>query len=111
MRSTICAFLSDVEGLTIETANDGEQALELVKRFAPDLIVLDWNMPRMNGLEFLEEYRASKGKAAVVVVVTEQEQPRVTEARALGAVGHIVKPFDADDLIEHVSAARAKLAA
>ncbi len=81
-----------------EEAEDGAQALEACKARMPDVILLDWHMPHMNGIEFLRALRACDGGAAPVVVfcTTESDLDRIHEAIAAGANEYIMKPFDAE---------------
>ncbi len=81
---------------TIEEAEDGQVALDACNRSMPDLIMLDWHMPVMNGLEFLKELRATDaGKAPVVIFcTTESEFSKIQEAVMEGANEYVMKPFD-----------------
>jgi two-component system chemotaxis response regulator CheY len=94
-------------GFTIVEASDGADALEqLVGAGAfPSLIILDVNMPNMNGIEFLQTLRAAEKRAArvPVMMLTTEGQPRLMqEAKALGAKGWIVKPFKSEMLVAAV---------
>ena len=85
----------------VEEAEDGKVALESCRRDMPDVILLDWNMPVMNGIEFLRELRGSADGGAPVVVLctTENDLDHIREAIAAGANEYIMKPFDADILL------------
>jgi len=88
-----------VQGYEVVEAVDGFDALEKLAGH-PDtrLIVCDVNMPRMNGLEFLEQL-SSKGNQVPVVMLTTEGQPElIQKAKALGAKGWLVKPFKPDYL-------------
>ena len=78
-------------------AADGEEALAAREREMPDAILLDWNMPVMNGIDFLKNLRVAEGGATPVVVfcTTENNLDRVREAMEAGANEYIMKPFDA----------------
>jgi two-component system chemotaxis response regulator CheY len=84
----------------IEEAADGKLALEACQRNMPDVILLDWNMPVMNGLEFLRQLRRSQGGEGPVVVfcTTENDLHHIQEAIGAGANEYIMKPFDSDIL-------------
>jgi two-component system chemotaxis response regulator CheY len=88
-------------GFTIVEAADGIDALEKIGAHPETrLVVCDVNMPRMNGIEFLESL-AAKGAAPPVVMLTTEGQPDlIRRAKALGAKGWIVKPFKPDLLVE-----------
>ncbi|MBL4864430.1 MAG: response regulator [Rhodobiaceae bacterium] len=81
---------------SIEEAADGKQALDQCHASMPDAILLDWNMPVMNGLDFLTALRQSEGGAGPVVVfcTTENDMKHITEAITAGADEYIMKPFD-----------------
>ncbi|MFT6162372.1 MAG: two-component system chemotaxis response regulator CheY [Myxococcota bacterium] len=82
-------------GYAVLEAKDGVDAVEKLAAGAePSLIVCDVNMPRMNGIEFLEALRESHGVRIPVVMLTTEGQPEmVRKARLLGAKGWLVKPF------------------
>ena len=90
-------ILKDLDFLTSEAEN-GNEALELCRANMPDAILLDWNMPVMDGLTFLKALRAEPdGKTPVVVFCTaERDVTRITEALDAGADEYVMKPFDSD---------------
>jgi two-component system, chemotaxis family, chemotaxis protein CheY len=94
-------------GLAIDEvleAEDGAEALAAVPGFGPDLIMSDWNMPNMTGIEFLTALRAS-GNSTVFGFVTSESNPAMKEqAIAAGAAFLLTKPFDAERLAEVVGA-------
>ncbi|MFI4897487.1 MAG: response regulator [Phycisphaerales bacterium JB059] len=108
MRMIIASTLKKVGGHVIETASDGKDALAKIGTFKPDLILLDWNMPNMSGLEFLTAYRETGGKTPVIMVTTEAEKSRVIRAVQAGANNYLVKPFTADQLAKRVADTIAK---
>lgn len=88
------------QGFAIEEAEDGQKALEACRRAMPTAILLDWNMPVMNGIEFLRALKAEFGDASATVVfcTTENEMSFIMEAMQAGASEYIMKPFDAEIL-------------
>ena len=82
---------------TIEAA-DGQIALDACKAKMPEAVLLDWNMPVMNGIEFLRELRAlpNGNDAVVIFCTTENDLDHIQEAMAAGANEYIMKPFDSD---------------
>ena len=80
----------------IEEAEDGKSALDACLRSMPDVILLDWNMPIMNGLDFLRALRKSEGGGDPVVVfcTTENDMDHIRQAISAGANEYIMKPFD-----------------
>jgi two-component system, chemotaxis family, chemotaxis protein CheY len=79
-------------------AEDGEKALEACKHAMPEAVLLDWNMPVMDGLEFLVNLRAMPGGDApkVVFCTTENGMDHIARALEAGADEYIMKPFDKD---------------
>ncbi|MBI4969242.1 MAG: response regulator [Rhodospirillales bacterium] len=84
----------------VEEAADGKQALDACLKRLPDAVLLDWNMPVMNGLEFLIELRKLPGgdKPKVVFCTTENDIEHIQEAILSGANEYIMKPFDSEIL-------------
>lgn len=86
---------------TVAVAGDGEDALKCLSTFQPDLIFLDLSLPRMNGLEFLDEYRPAG--TAPVVILTGSANPLHNElAFELGANEYVIKPSNAEAYFEVV---------
>jgi two-component system chemotaxis response regulator CheY len=86
---------------TVIEAEDGAVALEACKRAMPDAVLLDWNMPVMDGFEFLVELRRLPGGDApkVVFCTTENGIDHISRALHAGANEYIMKPFDKDIVI------------
>ena len=89
-----------LEGLDFQIieAEDGEKALEVCKRQLPEAILLDWNMPVMDGLEFLTQLRREPGgdEPVVVFCTVENDIDHISRALEAGAIEFIMKPFDSD---------------
>jgi two-component system chemotaxis response regulator CheY len=85
-------------GYSCEEAENGQVALNACKKALPDFILLDWNMPVMNGLDYLHALRQLPGGDApsVVFCTTENDLVHIQEALGAGANEYIMKPFDAD---------------
>ena len=85
-------------GFPTREAENGLEALECCKALMPDAILLDWNMPVMDGLTFLLELRRLDGglHPKVIFCTTENEVPQITRALNAGADEYIMKPFDKD---------------
>ena len=88
-------------GLTCVEAEDGQVAYDKCMEEMPDAILLDWNMPVMNGIDFLEKLRATNGGDApkVIFCTTENDMDHIMRAMNSGANEYIMKPFD-HDIIE-----------
>jgi two-component system chemotaxis response regulator CheY len=87
-------------GFEVGEAGNGQEALEACAVAMPELILLDWNMPVMSGIEFIKALRASEaGKAPkVVFCTTENDVPHIREALSAGADEYVMKPFDRETL-------------
>jgi len=85
-------------GFSCEEAEDGVQAYEACAKAMPDAILLDWNMPNMSGIEFLEKLRSmDKGMTPkVVFCTTENDMTFIQRALSAGADEYIMKPFDGE---------------
>ncbi|GIU67840.1 response regulator [Candidatus Phycosocius spiralis] len=82
----------------VEEAGDGSEALTFCRSTMPDAILLDWNMPIMNGLDFLKNLRADPGgdRPVVVFCTTENDISAIAQAMECGANEYIMKPFDSE---------------
>jgi two-component system chemotaxis response regulator CheY len=80
----------------IDEAEDGRLALDACQRAMPDVILLDWNMPVMDGMEFLKTLRASDVERQPVVMfcTTENDMAHIRAAIEAGADEYVMKPFD-----------------
>ena len=91
-------------------AEDGVQALSLFKEKVPDLILIDWNMPNMNGLTLVQKIREANKTIPLIMCTTEAEKARVLEAIKAGVNNYIVKPFTVESLSEKIEQTMAKVA-
>jgi len=89
-----------IEDLRFEAdeAADGQQALDACRKGMPDAVLLDWNMPVMNGIDFLRALRREPGgeRPVVVFCTTENDVNHIAEAMRSGANEYIMKPFDSE---------------
>jgi two-component system, chemotaxis family, chemotaxis protein CheY len=83
-------------GFQIAEAENGEEALQACRRSLPDAILLDWNMPKMDGYDFLRLLRRLPGgdRPKVVFCTTENDVAHIARALHAGANEYIMKPFD-----------------
>ncbi len=81
-----------------DEATDGEMALEKIGAKKYDLIISDWNMEPMTGLDLLKKVRDSGNKVPFIMVTAESKTENVLAARQAGVNNYIVKPFNADTL-------------
>lgn len=102
MRSIVSGIAGDI-GYETTQAGDGVEALEMLNGgCTPDLMLVDWNMPRMNGLELIRNARALPQLAGtcIVMVTTEADTEQVTAALTAGANEYVMKPFTKEILSE-----------
>ncbi|MCK0099892.1 response regulator [Qipengyuania sp. S6317L1] len=87
-------------GFSVEEAENGELGLKACDEAMPDVILLDWNMPVMTGIEFITHLRKREGgdKPKVVFCTTENDVDHIREAIAAGADEYVMKPFDHETL-------------
>ena len=96
LRTALAMALAD-EGFDVATAANGAAALDVLEEFEPDAIVLDLNMPILDGFQFADAYRHRGGKQAPVIVCTTHALDQ--RVRAIGAAATISKPVDIDRLV------------
>jgi two-component system chemotaxis response regulator CheY len=102
MRLILGRMLRDL-GLEVTEASNGRDALaQLDAGLSPSVILVDWNMPEMTGIEFVEAVRRPpyESTTKLVMVTTETEVPQVRRALEAGADEYVMKPFTSDAIIE-----------
>lgn len=102
MRRIIKNLLRDLGFNNTAEADDGTTALPMLQGGNFDLLVTDWNMPGMQGIELLKHVRADESLKTlpVLMVTAEQKREQIVEAAQAGVNGYIVKPFTAQTLKE-----------
>jgi CheY-like chemotaxis protein len=100
IRLTIRWVLEEA-GFEVETAADGDEALEQVQRLRPALVVLDLRLPGVDGQTVAARLRADHGEPLPILLVTAEDRAAAI-ARRVGAYAFVAKPFDLDDLVETV---------
>lgn len=90
------------EGYNTYQAANGIQALEIVSKHSPDLVLLDMKIPGMDGIEILKRMRVIDKEIRVIIMTAYGELDMIQEARDLGALTHFAKPFDIDDIRQAV---------
>ncbi len=110
MRNIQKAVLTQLGHTEIQEACDGQDALSKVGAFKPDLLLVDWNMPNMDGLTFVKTFRQSNRSTPIIMVTTEAEKSRVIEAIKAGVQNYVVKPFTPDLLSQRIQETMSKVA-
>ncbi|MFQ5423932.1 MAG: response regulator [Phycisphaerae bacterium] len=90
-------------------ASDGVEALKLKSETPPDLMLVDWNMPNMDGITLIRKIREVDKKTPIIMCTTEAEKSRVLEAVKAGVNNYVVKPFTAQTLAEKIGQTMAKV--
>ena len=98
VRRTLSMILED-EGYQVLSASDGKEGLERAGKEEPDIILCDIRMPRVDGFEFLEQYRKAKGQALVIAITAYGSNELAFKAMKLGAYDYLPKPFTADEVL------------
>ena len=100
VRKFVAKCLDDIGFKDIREAADGQEALDRVNETMPEVILLDWNMPVMNGLEFIQALRKLPNGTEPIVIfcTTENEVAKIQLAIMNSANEYIMKPFDGDIL-------------
>ncbi len=98
MRKIIVRSLNAFNVTDIMEAPDGAQAWDLFQKNPFSLVLTDWNMPNMSGIELLRAIRGSGSDVPVILVTTEAEKTRVLEAIEAGVSDYLVKPFEPEVL-------------
>jgi len=111
MRSIQKSVLGQLGYTEIEEACDGQDALSKVVAFQPDLLLVDWNMPNMDGITFVKHFRGTNKTTPIIMVTTESEKTRVIEAIKAGVNNYVVKPFTPDALSQRITETLSKKAA
>ena len=111
MRNIQKGILTQLGYTEIQEATDGLDALSKVGAFNPQLLLVDWNMPNMDGLTFVKEYRAKGNKSPIIMVTTESEKARVVEAIKAGVNNYVVKPFTPDVLGDRIKETLSRVSA
>lgn len=90
--------------------HDGLEALDALAKSKPDLMLVDWNMPRMDGITLVRKVRETNKSLPIIMCTTEAEKTRVVEALKAGVNDYIVKPFTPERLSEKIQRTVAKIA-
>lgn len=97
-------FLLEQEGLEVEVARDGLEALDKIGIWSPDLVLLDLRLPKLEGMDVLWEMRQNPewSKIPVIVISVDSSPQTMLQGWRLGVDSYFIKPFDPDELIRVV---------
>ncbi|MHB1644577.1 MAG: chemotaxis response regulator CheY [Acidithiobacillus sp.] len=111
MRKVVRSTLRELGIENMDEAEDGQQALSVLKKGGFGFVVSDWNMPNMQGIDLLRAIRADPDlrHIPVLMVTAENKRENILEAAQAGVNGYIVKPFTADTMREKLEAIFARL--
>jgi two-component system chemotaxis response regulator CheY len=104
MRRILINSLAPAGVTDVEEARDGQEAVDAVRDKQFDLVLMDWNMPNLLGIDALKQIRAMGNQVPVIMVTTEAEGDRVMEALKSGANNYIIKPFKPETIIAKIKA-------
>jgi DNA-binding response OmpR family regulator len=91
------------QGYTVKAASNGLDGVKLFEQFNPDLVIVDYHMPKMNGVEVIEYIRNKRNSKIPILIMSGNTDEIVKEKGfQLGIADYLQKPVDLDELIEHV---------
>jgi DNA-binding NarL/FixJ family response regulator len=106
VRSALAALFEAAEGITVvAVASDGEEAVAAAHRSAPDVVLMDLEMPGMDGVQALTALRQAGSSARVVILTTFSDRDRIVRALDAGALGYLLKDAEHEEIIRGVRAA------
>lgn len=110
MRKVLIGALARADITEVDQAADGAEAVRAVKDSGDsyNLILMDWNMPNMLGIDAVRNIRANGSKAAIIMVTTEAEKSRVIDALKAGANNYVIKPFEPATIVKKIQDVLAK---
>ncbi|MDI9442446.1 MAG: response regulator [Firmicutes bacterium] len=100
MRMTLRNVIEKHGYEVVGEAGDGKEAVELYKELKPDMVTMDITMPRMDGITAIKEIMKIDPNAKIIVCSAMGQKPMVIEALSAGAKDFLVKPFDAERVVE-----------
>jgi len=89
-------------------AGDGQEALNILAQEQADLMLVDWNMPNMDGITLVRKVRETNKEIPIIMCTTEAQKDRVIEAIKAGVNNYVVKPFNVESLAEKIDQTMAK---
>ena len=102
MRKILIGALTRARITDVDQASDGKEAVEAVSKEDYIVVLMEWNMPKMLGIDAVRAIRALGKTVPIIMVTTEAEKCRVLEALKAGANNYIIKPFEPDVIVEKI---------
>lgn len=110
MRKVLIGALSRANITDVDQAADGAEAVAAVEKEEYGLILMDWNMPNMLGIDAVRAIRAAGKTVPIIMVTTEAEKTRVIDALKAGANNYVIKPFEPTTIVTKIQEVLAKAA-
>lgn len=102
MRKVLIGALTRADITDVDQAADGQEAVTMSSGAEYGLVLMDWNMPNMLGIDAVRAIRENGLKMPIIMVTTEAEKGRVVEALKAGANNYIIKPFEPATIVEKI---------
>ena len=102
MRKVLIGALGRANITDVDQAADGQEAVAATEANQYDIVLMDWNMPNMLGIDALRTIRANGKTMPIIMVTTEAEKSRVIEALKAGAQNYIIKPFEPSTIVSKI---------
>ncbi|MHC4662722.1 MAG: response regulator [Planctomycetota bacterium] len=102
MRRILIRTLSGIGIIHIDQASDGKQAVNAVMEGSYDLVLMDWNLPNMPGIEAVKSIRSKGLSVPIVMVTSNMQKNHVVEALKAGVTYYFIKPFKGDEFVEKI---------
>ena len=103
MRTLLAAILDIADIQVVGEARNGKQAVEMVQKFKPQIVCLDWNMPLMSGIDALRAIHQSHPHTHALMITSRATREAIVEATQAGAKGYILKPFHPDKVFAAIT--------
>jgi two-component system chemotaxis response regulator CheY len=108
MRKVVIGALSRADITDVDQAADGVEAVAACGNADYDIVLMDWNMPNMLGIDAVREIRKLGKSMPIIMVTTEAEKSRILEALKAGAQNYIIKPFEPATIVDKINQALKK---
>jgi len=108
MRKVVLGALTRADIVDVDQAADGVEAVNACKENDYDLVLMDWNMPNMLGIDAVKAIRELGQTMPIIMVTTEAEKERIVDAVRAGAQNYIIKPFEPDTIVKKIQAVMEK---